>query len=71
MHLLTFSLPLLTVLILPSIKLAINLACGLLYSLANSVKLMINGLTLVVSLEREAEYSSRTSSSDAIVLGVL
>ena len=30
---------------------------------------MINGLTLVVSLEREAEYSSRTSSTDAIVLG--
>ena len=62
--------PLLTVLILSSINPAIALACGLLYSLASSVRLMISGRTLAVSFASAVEYSSCTSSSDAIALEV-
>ena len=58
--------PLLTVRILSSINLAIILACGRLYSLASSVRFMMSGRTLAVSLASAAEYSSCTSSAEAI-----
>ena len=45
---------------------AIILACGRLYSLASSVRFMMSGRTLAVSLASAAEYSSCTSSAEAI-----